>query len=156
MIALYIRWDHFNVSYLPPLEAMLSLNQTSSVLHSLLGHHTHHIRGPLPENFQWNSLPPAKTRVIQPTVDVLEVIEQREATMGGLVSAILDLLEPGFIIRLTRHPKLSDEMIRMLMDEIHKELYEVVPIKYMIHYPQDGIGKTYKKSKQKPPPGRNN
>ena len=87
--------------------------------------------------------------IILPTIDVLDIISDSHSdSLEKHIQLVMNLMEPGSILRLTQHASLPDAMLRLLISEIHRELYEIVPIYYMLHYPQDGKGKTYHKGKK--------
>ena len=107
------------------------------------------MRGPLPEGYNLAANHKQRMHIIVPTIDIIEILSAHQSdSLEKQVQRILDGLEPGCILRLTHHAFMSDALLRILISEIHNELYEIVPIFYMLQYPQDGLGKTYHKRKK--------
>jgi hypothetical protein len=76
--------------------------------------------------------------------DVTEVVTNSKETVDK-VKAVMDRIEPGAILRMSVSDVVTPLFIETLVAAIHKELYEIVPVYSMLHYPQDGKGRPKKR-----------
>lgn len=121
------------LSHTATREALL---QTQAAVEAILGKTPLSIRGTLPNDFDITLFQQSKLRHIQYSIDVDAIV----AKVGDAASvqAVVAEMEPGSILVVRQ---CSAAIIDALLVEIHRQLYEVVPIYLMLHYPEDGKGK---------------